>query len=512
MKKLIAVLTAFIILSVSVLMTGATGISYMADFETPDAKFGSSTVYNGTANTDNDYRDFIMPQWVEGNNSDTGLKVSYQAATWYSGEIFFPIPAAWQDGNGAEYLNFDYKGKGSIKLSLSTGKKADGTLTSGTRYTYKLTADSKDEWTRISIPLTSFVNGGSPVKISDIGCMTFQAGENGNLNNNSADTKAMTADELLAKAKTGEVVFDNMELSSESINSAVPTAEPTSAPTEEPDNTTRIIDFDDYSLSQKQTWSGFKNDSGDYSDFIKSESADGKSGKGFKLTYKAATWYAGEVFCAVPKEWAVAKQSQYLEFDAKGHGKIKIALETGEVINGTRYEAVAAVDSDEWVKISIPVAKFVKRTEVVPLSDVIGISFKAAEGGNLNNNADETKKMTATELEAKAVTGEVILDNITLSESYTAKPKAVITVGEPNEETGKCSCKVSVSNAPVNQSVTVVIALYDASGVMVSARTKTETVDSAGEIYFDTTPGEKELRIFVFDSFSGLTPLCNMYK
>ena len=40
---------------------------------------------------------------------------------------------------------------------------------------------------------------------------------------------------------------------------------------------------------------------------------------------------------SIPKEWAINKNSECLEFDAKGQGKIKISLETGEVVNGIRY-------------------------------------------------------------------------------------------------------------------------------------------------------------------------------
>lgn len=61
-----------------------------------------------------------------------------------------------------------------------------------------------------------------------------------------------------------------------------------------PDNTTRTIDFDTYTLSHKQTWAGFNNNDKTYSDSIKSEiTENGKEGCALELTYKAATWYAG---------------------------------------------------------------------------------------------------------------------------------------------------------------------------------------------------------------------------
>ena len=66
----------------------------MADFESADAKFGNSTTYSGTKNTAGDYSDFVKPEWVAdgGKENSTGLRITYKAATWYAGEVFFPIP------------------------------------------------------------------------------------------------------------------------------------------------------------------------------------------------------------------------------------------------------------------------------------------------------------------------------------------------------------------------------------------------------------------------------------
>lgn len=126
-----------------------------------------------------------------------------------------PAPAVWTNNGakGAEYLNFDYKGKGAVKISFSTGNTADGTLTSGTRYTRRFELDSHGDWAKISVPLSEFVNGENAVNMTEIGTVTFQAAENANLDNNSDDTKAMSADELKEIARTGEIIFDNMTLS-----------------------------------------------------------------------------------------------------------------------------------------------------------------------------------------------------------------------------------------------------------------------------------------------------------
>jgi hypothetical protein len=396
----------------------------MADFESADAKFGNGTTYSGTKNTAGDYSDFVKPEWVAdgGKESSTGLRITYKAATWYAGEVFFPIPVAWQNGADAEYLNFDYNGKGIVNISLSTGSVATDTLTNGTKYSYKLNANTNGKWQSISIPLSEFKNNGNPVTITDIGCVTFQAGENGGLSNSASETKAMTAAELEAKARNGSIIFDNMELSD--VGENVPDPNATPEPTEEPDNTTRTIDFDTYTLSHKQTWAGFNNNDKTYSDSITSAiTENGKEGKALELTYKAATWYAGEVFMAIPKEWAINKSSECLEFDAKGQGKIKISLETGEVINGTRYGQTVTIDTNnEWQKISVPLSDFVNNGNQVPLAEVVGMTFAAAESGNLNNNAEETKMMSADELEEKAVTGNVIIDNITLEETDITSP------------------------------------------------------------------------------------------
>ena len=426
MKKLVSLIIAMSIFFSINCAIFATNVSYMADFESADAKFGNSTTYSGTKNTAGDYSDFVKPEWVAdgGKENSTGLRITYKAATWYAGEVFFPIPVAWQNGADAEYLNFDYNGKGIVNISLSTGSAATDTLTKGTKYSYKLNADTNGEWQSISIPLSEFKNNGNPVTIANIGCVTFQAGENGGLSNSASETKAMTAAELEAKARNGSIIFDNMELSNVGENVLNPNATP--EPTEKPDNTTRTIDFDTYTLSHKQTWAGFNNNDKTYSDSIKSEiTENGKEGCALELTYKAATWYAGEIFMSIPKEWAINKNSECLEFDAKGQGKIKISLETGEVVNGIRYgHAVTINTNDEWQKISVPLSEFVNNGNEVPLTDVVGMAFSAAESGNLDNNAEETKMMSADELEEKAVTGCVVIDNITLAEQDTTSPTA----------------------------------------------------------------------------------------
>ncbi len=523
MRKMTAFLLSAAMLWSAVSSVVAAGVSYNADFEDAETKFGKGTTYSGFKNTAADYSDFIKASWVaeEGKDKSTGLEISYKSATWYAGEVFFLIPSVWNMSSDLKYLNFDYKGKGSVKINLSTGKAEDDTLTNGTRYGYKITVDSPNEWQSISIPLSEFVNGTTSVTITDIGAVTFQAGENGNLSNNAAETKAMTAAELEAKAKAGVIVFDNMTLSSEegktTVDPSAPT--PTPTPTPKPDDSVKVIDFDTTSLSVKQTWAGFKNNAGDYSDFIKpAVTENGKNGKGFEISYTSATWYSGEVFAAIPTKWAINSGAKYVEFDAKGKAKLKIALETGEVINGTRYEARVDIDTDnEWKTYSIPVSTFVNNGTAVTLSEVTGMTFKAAESGNLNNNDADVKAMSADALSAAAVSGSVVLDNITLKDIATVKPYANTVLIQnggvldkyTDAQDGKITVKVSVGNAGESLDVTVVAAVFE-NGLIDKVKIKKAEIISTGDITFDITAESaagKTMKVFVYDNFGKLTPV-----
>lgn len=519
MKKLIAAALSMA-LAAQLGIAALADVSYMADFETTETKFGKSTTYSGFKNSAADYSDSITPEWVSGEGTDgsTGLKITYKAATWYSGEIFFPIPASWSNGEGAEYLAFDCKGKGTVKLSLSTGSSDAGTLTNGTRYEYKISVDTSDEWQHISIPLSSFVHSGNGVNITEIGCVTFQAGENGNLNNNSADTKAMTAEELTAKAKTGSIVFDNMELTDDGSGAAVDPTEPPAA-TPEPEEKTRVIDFDNYSLSHKQTWAGFKNNDGDYNDYIKTSTTEnGKEGRGIEIEYRAASWYAGESFLEIPSKWDIESGAKYLEFEANGKGIIKLALETGNVINGKRYERRIDIDTNgNWRKFSIPLEEFKNGAESVALSEVVGISFKAVESANLNNNADETKAMTAEELLAVAKTGSVVIDNMALCDESSLNPVTEVKLSQDGEELaalgdaadGEVAVNVSMSGYNGEQKAVIVAALYS-SGILEDVSIAQGGADGEYALALNVEDAQnKTAKVFIFDSFGSMVPLRN---
>ena len=64
MKKLVSLIIAMSIFFSINCAIFATNVSYMADFESADAKFGNSTTYSGTKNTAGDYSDFVKPEWV----------------------------------------------------------------------------------------------------------------------------------------------------------------------------------------------------------------------------------------------------------------------------------------------------------------------------------------------------------------------------------------------------------------------------------------------------------------
>lgn len=518
LKKIFSVIIAMSL--ISTMLVFAETVSYNADFETSDTKFGSSTVYSGFKNTAGDYADSIKPSWVTGAGKDgsVGLSVTYKAATWYSGEIFFPIPKVWSNSTGAKYLNFDYKGKGSIKLSLSTGSASAGTLTSGTRYSYKITVDTNDEWENISIPLSAFVNGTNAADISQIGCVTFQAGVNGNLNNNSSSTKGMTAEALEAAAKTGTIIFDNMTLTDTAGEDVSP--EPTPTPTPETPVDERVIDFDNMSLSVKQTWAGFKNTAGDYEDSIKSSTTEnGKSGKALQISYKAATWYSGEVFAEVPSDWAIDSDAKYLEFDAKGNGKIKMSLETGTVVNGTRYEKRINLNSeDEWTRVSVPIKEFMKSGVSVKLADIVGMTFTAGENGNLNNNSSDVKAMTAEALEAAAKTGSVVIDNITLADEQTVLPSVSASISQGGSDLtalkdakdGAINLEGQLNNYYGNSSMALVAVYNVENGKRCLDSVKNANISADGKISCEiiiSNAADKAIKLFVLESFNTMYPL-----
>ena len=65
MKKLIAAVLSMA-LAAQLGIAALADVSYMADFETTEAKFGKSTTYSGFKNSAADYSDSITPEWVSG--------------------------------------------------------------------------------------------------------------------------------------------------------------------------------------------------------------------------------------------------------------------------------------------------------------------------------------------------------------------------------------------------------------------------------------------------------------
>ena len=425
MKKLVSVFIAASMIIATV--PAAFAASYTADFESANGRFNRATNYGGrgnsvTDNTDpNYYRDNVSISWAEGEgvNGTWGLNVSYSAATYYAGEYFGYLPKTWENAKtdpNVKYLNFDYKGKGKINLSFGTYEIINYSAQNGVKYTYRFDVDTNGEWKQISIPLSSFTRNNNGVvetaaeHLNEVTMITFMAGENGGVNDKDENLPNMTGDELRSKARTGSIIFDNMELSDSGAN--LP-------PSEIP---TRVIDFDDYTLASVTSFSGFKNTAGDYSDYVNGDvTEDGKDGKGYKVAYQSASYFAGEKFTKVPDMWMTDAESNFLEFDVKGHGSVNVNLMAGGLVTngtveGTRYGQKITVNTDDWKTISIPISNFVTNGTVVPLADVKGITFTAGENGGIDNNAAESKAMSKEELEAKAKKGEIIIDNITLAE------------------------------------------------------------------------------------------------
>ena len=78
-------------------------------------------------NKSNDYQDYIKAKWLQdgGVDGSTAFCVYYQSATYYAGENFLcRLPQCGQITvqRGAEYLNFDYKGKGAVKNKFFNGQ------------------------------------------------------------------------------------------------------------------------------------------------------------------------------------------------------------------------------------------------------------------------------------------------------------------------------------------------------------------------------------------------------
>ncbi len=425
MKKAVSIFIAAAM--ITAMVPSAFAASYTANFdEGSNSRFTKATSYGGKGNgvTDKDdpnyYRDSVSIAWVDEGGVDNtwGMEISYSAATYYAGEYFGNLPKAWDGATtdpNVKYLNFDYKGKGKINLSFGTYEIINYSAQNGVKYTYRFDVDTNGEWKKISIPLSSFTRNNNGVvetaadHLSEVTMMTFMAAENGGVDDKDPNLPTMSGDELREKARTGSIVFDNMELSD--VGNDLP-------PSEIP---TRVIDFDDYTLTSVATFDGFKNTAGDYKDFVTGDvTDDGKDGKGYKVAYQSASYFAGEKFTKVPDMWETDAESKFLELDVKGHGSVNVnlmagGLVTNGVVQGTRYSQKITVNTDDWKTISIPISNFVAKEQVVPLNEVQGISFTAGENGGIDNNAPESKAMSKEDLEAKAKKGEVIIDNITLA-------------------------------------------------------------------------------------------------
>lgn len=306
------------------------------------------------------------------------------------------------------------------------------------------------------------------------------------------------------KKTAGEITIDDF-----SISSAAPERRVNA-------EINQIADFElqQTSLSTASTYAGFKNNAGDYKDYITAKTAEGKSGSGLEISYRAATWYSGEVFLNAPSVWDTNKDIDALEFDYKGKGRIKVKLMCGKVIAGDRYETTVIFEDDgEWHHVFLPLEEFKKSGVSVKKEDILGIAFTSAENGNLNNNKSETKAMSAEELSAKAREGAVVIDNLSLTNKklsaevklYQAD-KELKSLGEASD--GAVTAEAEISGLPYGQSTTAVFAVYDADGRLVGASSGSTvgcgTIRCTSEIS-DTK--SKKAKVIILGGFEAINPL-----
>ena len=422
-------------------------------------------------------------------------------------------------------LEFDAKGQGKIKISLETGE-----VVNGIRYGHAVTINTNDEWQKISVPLSEFVNNGNEVPLTDVVGMAFSAAESGNLDNNAEETKMMSADELEEKAVTGCVVIDNITLAEQDTTS--PTAAPEA--TTQPTGISYVADFEtaDTKFASGKTWGGFKNKSNDYQDYIKAKwlqdgGVDGSTA--FCVYYQSATYYAGEIFVPAPAVWTNngAKGAEYLNFDYKGKGAVKISFSTGNtadgtLTSGTRYTRRFELDSHgDWAKISVPLSEFVNGENAVNMTEIGTVTFQAAENANLDNNSDDTKAMSADELKEIARTGEIIFDNMTLSETEgkttlfsSVKVTAEIDGKEiTNLTNGDIKIKAIASDIEKDTNMVMIVAVYKENGVIDTVRMAEQKIIGDGELMLDLNVTDAEhqtMKVFIFDDFTNLHPIINV--
>ena len=432
-KKLLSIFTTVciicgILMPLTLYANAADNEYYTVDFDGSTLNFAG--MYSGWERSDGTYKDFISGSLAKGEGVEgNGYKIEYSQVSYYAGRLFFSFPSNFEFTKDINQIEFDIKGTGSLYLYLMEGmvQNSDDTVTFDSDYSKKITFDTGDEWEHITLSVYDIVkSSGAYPDITKVNGISFTP-PGGGYDQNKLNTADM--EQLLKAVKTGSAIIDNIKFSSAG---------------EAPDlsDGTFVADFDTVGFgSGGQKWNGAvkydENNNVVYNDYVSctTQSGIGVNGsKGFKITYKQATYYGGEQFIAKPTNWDLNYDLKCIEFDAKGKATFNMNLETRRVVNGDRYSKKFRIDTtnapdDGWQHFKIPLSEFTREVngEVIsiPVKDLVGFSI-TGPGGKYDDK--KINEYTVEELEAAAKTGEVVIDNfeVTTDDSNLAEPGRVI--------------------------------------------------------------------------------------
>ena|GEM_PF-849564 len=183
--------------------------------------------YKGWGNAEAGYYDYIRQSFVENEGMDgtRAMKIEVSASSWYSGEVFFSIPADSWNMRYPTHMEFDIKyeiptdfpagNEGGpcrkLNFNLSTEKVKDGKRFG---FNVDLSGEEEGKWVRISIPLANFTDKSkNPVTPDDILGFTLTPGESGNIGDGSYGTvnyKTATLEQFHKALKKGIFYIDNI--------------------------------------------------------------------------------------------------------------------------------------------------------------------------------------------------------------------------------------------------------------------------------------------------------------
>lgn len=451
--------------------TASAADSYINDFSNDCFKWTKG--FSGNAN------DIKADKSGEGYEDNSAKKIVYDhsADTW-STYVNMAFPSDWDMSGFGDGAYIHFLAKSDNETASFSAMTLELTDASGNSIVKKNFTAEDSSYEHIIIPVSEDLSSLASVKITD---------------NMKGTAGTLTIDDFAISAIRPE----------RRIKRSV--------------SQTADFEISQTTLTTASTFSGFKNAAGDYSDYISAKPVSGKSGKGLELSYRAATWYSGEVFLNAPQVWDTNKDINAVEFDYKGSGRIKIKLMCEKVIAGSRYEtSIALTDDGEWHHVILPLSDFKKSGVAVTKEDILGMAFTSAENGNLNNNAPGTKAMSAEELTAKARTGTVVLDNISLTNNWGVKVSAKLYQNgrELNKlseaANGTVTAMADFSNCSVNQPVTAVLAVYDTNGVLRKISVSSGKITNKGTLKCETEISDaagKSAKMFFLNSLQQMLPV-----